>query len=68
MTRPSSPCCPPPRRDAMELAHAKILHCVCSIYAYVGLPGTAARVEYGKTLMKSLSVEEEIDIIVNCCS
>ena len=24
MTRPSLPCCPPPRRDAMELAHAKI--------------------------------------------
>ena len=45
MTRPSSPCCPPPRRDAMDLAHANILRCVCSIAAYVGLPGAAVRVE-----------------------
>ena len=65
MTRPSLPCCPPPRRDAMELAHAKILCCVCSIAAYVGFPGAVVRVEYGKTLVNSFLVEEEIDIIVN---
>ena len=68
MTRPSLPCCPPPRRDAMDLAHAKILRCVCSIAAYVGLPGAAVRFKKGKTLVKSFLVEEEIDIIVNCCS
>ena len=45
MTRPSSPCCPPPQRYAMELAHAKISLFVCSIAAYVGLPGAAVRVE-----------------------
>ena len=45
MTRPSSTCCPPPRRDNMELAHANSLRCVCSISAYVGLPGAAVRVE-----------------------
>ena len=45
MTRPSSPCCPPPKKDVMELAHANILHCVCSIAAYVGLSGPAVRIE-----------------------
>ena len=45
MTRPSSPFCPPPCRDAMEIAHAKISRCVCSIYAYMGLPGAAVRVK-----------------------
>ena len=45
MTRPSSPCCPPPQRDAIELAHANILRCVCLIAAYMGLPGVAVRVE-----------------------
>ena len=68
MNRPSSPCFPPPRRDVMELTHTKISRCVCSIAAYVGLPGAAVRVEYGNTLVKYFSVEEEIDIIVNCCS
>ena len=61
MTRFSSPCCPPPRRDAMELAHANILRCVCLISAYVGLPGAEVRVEQGKTLVKYFSVEEDID-------
>ena len=45
MTRPISPCCPPPRRDAIELAHAKILRCVCLIAVYVGLPGAVVRVK-----------------------
>ena len=45
MTRPGSLCCPPPQRDAIELAHAKISRCVCSISAYMGFPGAAIRVE-----------------------
>ena len=45
VNRPSLPCCPPPHRDTMELAHANILRCVCSIATYVGLPGAAVRVE-----------------------
>ena len=52
----------------MELAHANISRCVCSIDAYMDLPGAAVRFEYRKTLVKSFAVEEEIDIIVNCCS
>ena len=68
MTRPSLLCCPPPQKDAMELAHAKLSRCVCLIAAYVVLPGATVRVEKGKTLVKSVLVEEEIDIIVNWCS
>ena len=45
MTRPSSPCCPPPRRYVMELAHVNISRFVCSIARYVGLPVAAVRVE-----------------------
>ena len=45
MTRPSLPCCPPPRKYAMEIAHVKIFRCVCSIAAYVGLPGASVRVD-----------------------
>ena len=45
MTRPSFPCCTPPQRYAMELAHENILRCVCLIAAYVDLPGDAVRVE-----------------------
>ena len=45
MTRPSLPCCPPPQRYAMELVHAKISRCVCSIAAYMGFPGAAIRVK-----------------------
>ena len=53
MTRHSLPCCSPPQRDVMELAYAKISCCVFSIAAYVGLPGAAVRVDYGKTLVNS---------------
>ena len=45
MTRPSSPCCPSPRRYAMEIAHANISRWFFSIAAYVGLPGAAVTVK-----------------------
>ena len=45
MTRPSPPCCPPRQRYVMELAHANISRCVCSIDAYVGLSGAAVRID-----------------------
>ena len=45
MTRPSLPCCLTPRKDVMKLAYANISRCVCSIAAYMGLPGAVVRVK-----------------------